>query len=252
MAVENNDYPQVNGAQDYFEYAISPKDQQGDWYVVAAEIPGWCTSCWSGIHYKVLRPGPTLGAPKVLLNGEDGVYRCGEPAYKLVLEPAGFRIDYVAGEWLDFELFTTIQADRYVVSSDHVSRIAPIAYTPQDFVNAWTQMPWNEALRWSGPAQLASHESWHDLLQPDSDKRYLGLSKIEFVQPCNNPPTRWQIGLTADRDNAESPRLFFTVSMKRDSFNLEGIDVERPPGCPGEAPPSKTLDWERIDQLRAH
>jgi hypothetical protein len=78
------------------------------------------------------------------------------------------------------------------------------------------------------------------------------MSKFEFVQPCNNPPTRWQIGLTADRDKTESPHLFFTVAMKEDAFNLEGIDVERPPGCPGEAPPSKTLDWKRLEQLRAH
>jgi hypothetical protein len=114
-------------------------------------------------------------------------------------------------------------------------------------------MPWNEARQWSNPAQLSSLESWHTRLQPSADgKGYLGMSKFEFVQPCNNPPSKWQIGLTTDGRKSESPRLFFTVFMKEDAFNLEGIDLERPPGCPGEAPPSKTLDWERLEPLRAH
>lgn len=253
IAVESNDYSKVNGAQDNFDYAISPRDEQGDWYVVTAHIPGWCTSCWSGIHYRVLRPGPTVSAPRVLLNKEKGVYRCGEPPYRLALEPGGFRIDYVSSEWLDHDLFTTVQPDRYVVSSDHVTRVAPVAYTAQEFLNAWTQMPWSEARQWSNPAQTSSLESWHSRLQPSPNgKRYLGTSKFEFVQACNNPPTKWQIGLTAGRREVESPHLFFTVSVKDDAFNLEGIDVERPPGCPGEAPPSKTLDWEQLEQLRAH
>jgi hypothetical protein len=252
IAVESDDYAQVNGAQDYFGYAISPKDQQGDWYVVTAHIPGWCTSCWGGVHYQVLRPGLTMDAPRVLLNKDEGIYRCGEPPCKLALEPGGFRIDYVAGEWLDFDLFATIQADRYVVSGDHVTRVAPVAYTPQDFLNAWTQMPWSEARQWSNPAQVSSLESWHGRLDPSSDKGYLTSSKFEFVQPCNNSPTKWQIGLIANRWEAESPHLFFTVSMKGDAFNLEGIDLERPPGCPGEAPASKTLHWEQVEQLRAH
>jgi hypothetical protein len=252
MAVESNDYPKVDGAQDSFDYAISPKDQQGDWYVVTAHIPGWCTSGWSGIYYQVLRPGPTIGAPRVLLSKEEGVRRAADPPYKLALEPAGFRIDRVDGESLDFDLFTTIEPDRYVVSSDHVTRVAPVAYTPQEFLNAWTQMPWNEARQWSNPAQISPLEGWHSRLQPSSDKRYLDSSKFEFVQPCNKPPTRWQIGLITNRREAESPHLFFTVSMKKDAFSLEGIDLERPPGCPGEAPPSKTFDWKRLEQLRAH
>jgi hypothetical protein len=248
MAVESNNYPQVDGVQDHFEYVISPRDQQGDWYVVAAHIPGWCTSCFSVIDYQVLRPGPTPGAPKVLLKRDQDVYRCDDPPYKLALEPAGFRMDYVA-LWLDQEVFSTIQPDRYVVSSDQVTRIPPVAYTPQDFVNAWAQMRWNEALRWSNPARVASLKGWHDRFQPGGDKGYLFASKLEFVQPCNNPPTKWQIGLTADKFDAKSPRLFFTVSLKGDAFNLQGIDEQRPPGCPGEAPASQTLDWERLEQL---
>jgi hypothetical protein len=78
------------------------------------------------------------------------------------------------------------------------------------------------------------------------------MSEFEFVQPCTKPPSKWQIGLTVDRHKAASWHLFFTVSMKQDAFNLEGLDLERPPGCPGESPPSKTLDWERLQQPRAH
>jgi hypothetical protein len=252
VAVESNNYPQVNGAQDYFDYAVSPRDQQGQWYVVTAHIPGWCTSCWSGIHYQVLRPGSTPDAPRILLKKEDGVYRCGEPPYKLVLEPTGFKIDYVAMQWLDFDLFTTIQADRYVISSDHVTRVAPVAYSPQDFLNAWAQMPWNEAQRWSNPARASSLESWHRRFQPTEAGGYLESSKFEFVQACDKPPTRWQIGLNAREYDANSPRLFFIVSMKEHAFYLESIDVVLPPGCPGETAPSKTLDWERFKQLQAH
>ncbi len=249
MALESDDYPQVSGAQGSFQYAISTQDQKGDWYVVAAHIPGWCTSCMSGIHYQVLRPELKPDAPRMLLDKDAGDYKCDDPPYKLKLEPTGFRIDYVA-LWLDLDIFSTVQPDRYVVSGDQVMRIPPVAYTPQDFVNAWIQMPWKDALEWSNPAKIASLESWHDRFQPGSDAGYLFGSKLEFVQPCDNPPTRWQIGLTAEKNDAKSPRLIFTVSMKGDAFYLRGIDEQKPPDCPGQAPPAKTLDWEGLERLQ--
>ncbi len=249
IAEESDGYAEVKGAQDQFDYAISPRDPSGDWYVVAVHIPGWCTSCWGGLHYRVLRPGPTPEAPRVLMDKEDGVYRCGEPAYRLALEPTGFRIDYMAGEWMDLDLFTAIQPDRYVVSGDHVARVAPVAYTAQEFLNAWLQMNWNDARTWSNAARASSLESWHRRLRPSLDKGYLRSSKFEFVQPCDSPPTKWQIGLTADSFDPKSPHLFFTVDLKEGAFNLESIDELRPAGCPGETPPSKTLIWERLGKL---
>jgi hypothetical protein len=253
MAVENDGYKQVNGAQDQFAYAVSRSDNGGGWYAIAAYIPGWCTSCYGAIHFEVLRPGPTPTTPRVLLEKDQGVYRCGEPSFKLALTPTGFNIDYVDIDELDFEQsFTTIQTDRYDVSGECVVRVAPVAHTPQDFINAWIQLPWNEARRWSNPARAACLEAWHSRFQSSSNTEYAGPDKVLFVQPCNSPPTEWQVGITTAPIDVQSPNLFFTVSKKNHAFELQGVYVKRPAGCPGEAPPPKTLNWERFEKLEHH
>jgi hypothetical protein len=247
IAFESDNYRQVNGAQGQFKYAVSPSDPEGHWYVVTAEIPPWCTSCWGGLHYEVLRPGATPDSPIVLLKGEKGIYRCAEPPYKLAMEPGGFGITYVAMNWLDAGGLTAFQVNRFSVEGDHVRQIAPLAFTPQDFINAWLQLSWNDAARWVNPLNASSFKKWHSQLQPKTSGEYIEDGEVDFVQPCDKPATRWLVGMS---DEFKEPKrfLFFTVSKRRGIYHLDSIDTVHPPGCPGNASPINISGWKSLGE----
>ncbi len=70
LGVQSDPYKTVAGAWDFFDYAISPPDSAGHWFVVTKSIKPWCSSTWSEIDYAIWRPADG-GAPK------DDSARCG-------------------------------------------------------------------------------------------------------------------------------------------------------------------------------
>lgn len=75
LALESNDYKEISGAQGSFEYAISPPDRKGDFFVVTVDINPWCTSFWQAIRYKVFRVGSQPYRPKRIMSRKEGVYK---------------------------------------------------------------------------------------------------------------------------------------------------------------------------------
>jgi hypothetical protein len=254
LAVEANDYPTINGAQESFGYAISRRNARGEWYVVTVHAHPWCTSCWNGITYQVFRPGPNPDAHRLLAKGSDGLYRCEDVAYKLRLVGDGFKINRVGAYGLDSGVFMGVYADRFNVTGDRVTRVPPVAYLPQDFLSRWVDFPWSEAVHWSVRANRPNLRLWHRRLggkERYKDENYY-YSTLEFVQPCDLAASKWQIGLSIDsqrRTDKLPETLFFTVIKKQGVFYLDRIGTRRPPGCPGEARPADSFDRNLRKQL---
>lgn len=242
MVVESNGYADVSGAQGSFQFAVSPPDAEGNWFVVTADVNPWCSSNWQSLRYKVLRPGNAANLPQPLLKEETGIYIGVDQPYRLTVRQKGFEIRNVASQSLDAGLLTRVHINKYEVEGDNVKRIVPLALVPEDFLDEWVGMKWEDASRWISGSRGDELHEWHERLgRPGRDDFF---TEFDFVQSCPSPynAPRWQIGLLLEGSGEkELPQdlpdeVFFTIIKREAAFFLEGVATDRPPGCPGGSP----------------
>jgi hypothetical protein len=243
LVEESNGYKDISGGQGSFQFAVSPPDAEGNWYVVAADVNPWCSSNWQQLRYKVLRPGEDVNHPAVLLDEHASIYLGTDLPYRLTLSPNGFELHIVAAQGLDDSILTREHVRNYEVSGDRVTRIPPLALAPEDFLDEWVGLKWEEATPWASSADAAKLQHWHDRLSRESREKI--DTEFDFVQPCkaSEKTAKWQIGLQLEgAGEHDLPRdvpaeLFFTISKHDNAFYVESVDKERPPGCPGNTLP---------------
>ena len=242
---ERNGYGKICEAQGSMQYAISPPDAAGDWFLVVADVNPSCSSNWQGLRYKVLRPGDKTDHPRQLLDEHRGIFLGGEQPFRLTINAAGFQIQQLDSQSLDAGILTRLHVQKYSVAGDTVTRVAPVAFDPEDFLDEWFDMKWEDASHWISGSDASEFSRWHSRFHAHESERDFS-TEFDFVEPCPSGATdpRWQIGVTLEGTGEKDlPRdlpdeLFFTVRKHEDSFLLEGLSTERPPGCPGEAKPS--------------
>jgi hypothetical protein len=243
LVEESNGYKDISGGQGSFQFAVSPPDAEGNWYVVAANVNPWCSSNWQQLRYKVLRPGEDADHPAVLFDEHTSIYLGTEQPYRLNLNPNGFELHIVGAQGLDDSILTREHVQNYEVSGNRVTRIAPMALAPEDFLDEWVGMKWEDASTWASTADAAKLQHWHDRLSRDGPAKI--DTEFDFVQPCkaSEKTEKWQIGLQLegagehDRPGDLPAELFFTISKRDSAFYVESVDKERPPGCPGNTLP---------------
>jgi len=135
LVAESNGYADISGAQGSFQFAISPPDGEGNWFVVAADVNPWCSSNWQQLRYKVLRPGEDPHHSQVLLDEHTTVYLGVDQPYRLTVSPGGFEIRNVAAQGLDDSIMTRLHVQKYEVNGDRVTRVPPLALAPR---TSWT------------------------------------------------------------------------------------------------------------------
>jgi hypothetical protein len=238
LALETNDYEEVSGAQNTFDYAISPADEAGEFFIVAADVNAWPTSRWQMIRYKVLRIGASPYESKLVLSATRGILRDREPVFQLTATATKFRLDFWGLQSLDYGIQERAYTLRYSVEGDRVTRIAPLASRPEDFLDEWINLPWEEAARWVNASNREAMQQWHRRLQQTEGAHY--YTDFSFIQPCREQKDTWRIGLNIDpkeRADALPAELYFTITRKHGTFYLRDINEVRPPGCPGEGSP---------------
>jgi len=243
LVEESNGYKDISGGQGSFQFGVSPPDADGNWYVVAADVNPWCSSNWQQLRYKVLRPGEGANRPAVLLDEHTSVYLGTDLPYKLTLNPHGFELHIVAAQGLDDSILTREHVRNYEVSGDRVTRIAPLALAPEDFLDEWVSLRWEDASNWTSSTDVAKLQHWHDRLSRESNAKI--DTEFDFLQPCkaSEKTAKWQIGLQLEGAGEHDlpgdlpAELFFTISKRDNAFYVDGVDKERPPGCPGNTLP---------------
>ena len=133
---------------------------------------------------------------------------------------------------------------RFQVKDQQVRRIHPLALWPEDFLDEWVQLSWDEAAQWTNPSKLPNIQAWYSQLNElESDS-----TEIRVVQPCpkqQDSTDRWVIELWIDRQmnpTAKEEELYVEVSRKQGIFYVDGIQTNRPSGCPGSIPPTPLAD----------
>jgi hypothetical protein len=117
---------------------------------------------------------------------------------------------------------------KYRIDGDVTKRIAPLAELPQDFLDEWLDLPWEEALRWADRAASPDLERVHSALHNRDGYR---AQEILFVRRCAAAPNRWDIAIEttpSDRETAnpdtetpETPvpkQILFSIEKRKEGF----------------------------------
>jgi hypothetical protein len=116
----------------------------------------------------------------------------------------------------------------YDVIGDAVMRVAPFAWEPEDFLDEWLDLPWEDVANWS----LPHLKPWHERLRSSRmGKERLFISEFSLpVQPYGTNHTQWLIGLvfypshTATSLPSWLPdELFVIVGSRDDTYVVERI-----------------------------
>lgn len=154
------DYDGIRGSEESgMQYEISPPDSRGKWFLAIANSPPSCRSAQATLRYKVLRPGRSADEPLTLLDRRVPVIRDFDPPFRLRVEEEWVSLTQGKDRKLDGATGVTIA--RYEVGGAQVKRIQPLALTPEDFLDEWVQLEWDEASRWSNASHQTELEQWH-------------------------------------------------------------------------------------------
>jgi hypothetical protein len=257
LAQEANGYEEVSGAQGSFEYRISPPDSDGRFFVVTANVNPWCTSNWQSIRYQVMRPAGFADAPQVILKEDREIYiGVDPPIFKLEADAGSFALSFTASQGLDAGKFSRTHMVKYRIDLDRAVRIPPLAETPEDFLDEWLGLDWEEAARWvTGSQDL---QSVHAALHGTEGYR---AEEILSVDPCADGNT-WHVELSIKADahkQGEPPtalpdELFFTVVKRKGVFFVQSVSSEAPPDCSeggGSGLQRSNASWQLALRLRA-
>jgi len=159
---QSEPYKAVDGAFNMFQYAISPAEPSGNWYVLGADIPAWCSSCWGTLRYYALRPTDNSTHPVVLLKDWGPLYRCNdnEWEFKLVANQNTFELRF-PGNSIDVEILIRDHLRRFEINKGTVSRVEPVALSARDFVDEWIVSSWQEAAKWCTDKDCAKLKKEH-------------------------------------------------------------------------------------------
>jgi hypothetical protein len=225
LALTSADYAQINGGIESLHFELSNLGGSADWYLVAAFSHPWCTSCRSGVKYKVLRPSGEPDKPLILYEGEGGLYRCADPAIRVRSGPEEFSLSYVDAMIFDFDLFAKVAVDHFSIRGGQIRRIPPVRQNAADFVDQWLRLRKGDAALLVLPGGREQAMLWHLKLSAafKGTRREGYETSYEWEQSCAEGGTRRQIkmDLSSDTKGGEPglpPALYFTLEM-----NSEGL-----------------------------
>jgi hypothetical protein len=216
------------------EYQLSPPDAHGGWFLAIAHSPPACGPTPPSLRYKILRPGPSADEPRVLFDHREPLNQKFEPPFRLQVEEDWFAVTRGRERKLDGEPGVSIS--RYEVLGEQITRLQPLALTPEDFLDEWVRLSSDEAVRWSSKSAEADLPKWHSRLNALANDS----TEIEFVQPCpqqQNADKVWLAGLWIDQKlnpTTENERLYIVVSEKQHAFFIDSVGASHPAGCPGK------------------
>ena len=235
----DSDFDPIGGADEGgLQYEISPRDSRGRWFLAVAQLPPSCRGAGNVLHYKVLRPGVKADNPTVLVTQREVIDTRFDPPFRLEVQDDWFAI--TEGKQRVLGRGAGVRILRYAVDNNKIRRIAPLAVYPEDFLDEWARLPWDDARQWVTESAEGSLKKWHTKLnnvEKDS-------SEIELVRHCSgsrDSDGTWLIELAVDSQSdpsMEDKQVYVQVEKKNNTFLVNNIQEGLPPGCLGEALPA--------------
>jgi hypothetical protein len=229
------------------QYQISPPDSSGHWFLALAHVPPSCRRAHNVLRYKVLRPGPSPDKPILLLSGRETINPFFNPAFRIKAESDWFAVTQGRVRKLDGE--PGIAVLRYDLSNSPARRIAPVALTPEDFLDQWAQMSWDDAKKWTKTSSDSGLQNWHEKLNSLASDS----TEIESIRHCSGTgegDQKWLIELSIDQRLNPSlavESLYFEIAKSGGAFSLDAVYKTHPTSCPGETPATPVINHELPD-----
>ncbi len=226
LELEENGYDEVSGALGSFESLVSPTDSRGGFFVAAADINPWCTSNWQRVRLRVFRVGPDPEHPVQVLTKEGRIFLgYGFPFYRLTADAGRVALAFDAMQSLDLGILVREHIWVYAVGGRTAFRMAPLSRQPEDFVDEWLALPWDEAARWADRSR-PELERWHATAQHWNDEMYTEISETR-----SKGRGRWEVEVwfephagSEEPPPAPAQSLVFTVTRRHGAFVLQGVE----------------------------
>jgi|HubBroStandDraft_6_1064221.scaffolds.fasta_scaffold235534_1 hypothetical protein len=224
------------------QYELSPADSSGRWFLVVAHVPPSCRRSPDVLRYKALRPGANANEPTLLVSGRESIDSFFQPPFQIRTESDWFAVTHGKVRKLDGELGIAIS--RYDLSGPSSRRIAPLALTPENFLDQWAQLSWDDAKRWTKASSDSSLQDWHSKL----NSLTYASTEIESVRHCSgtdDSDQTWLIELSIDQrvnPAIKQETLYVDVARRGGNFLLEGVHESHPSECPGETALNLVID----------
>ena len=242
LAAESDFNPAGENDETGMQYEISPPDSHGHWFLVIAHVPPSCRRTNDVLRYKALRPGTNGDQPILLVSGRELFNPFFEPPFRISVETDWFALTTGKVRKLDGE--PGIAISRYDLTDYQVRRMAPLALAPEDFLDQWTQMGWDDAKRWTRASSDSALQEWHTKL----NSLACDSSEIESVHQCSGTSEgdqNWLIEMSIDdrlNPSMKEGPLYVEVARRGGNFVLDGVHERHPPGCPGRTPLSPIIE----------
>jgi hypothetical protein len=242
IAAESDFDPAGESDETGMQYKISPADPSGHWFLVVAHLPPSCRRGSDVLRYKALRPGAGANQPTLLVSGRELIDPFFQPPFQIRVESDWFAVTHGKVRKLDEELGIVIS--RYGFSDHQMRRTAPLALTPEDFLDQWAQLSWDDAKRWSKTSSESSLQDWHSKLNSLTP----ASTEIESVHHCagsEGDDQSWLIELSIDQRVNPSIRqetLYVEVAKRGGNFLLDGVHESHPSGCLGKTAHKPIID----------
>lgn len=240
LATESDFDPAGENDETGLQYQISPPDSRGRWFLLVAHVAPFCRRNTSVLRYKALRPGAAPEKPIVLLAGQATVNSFFDPPFRIDVDTDRFTLTHGITRKLDGEPGVAI----FHFDLSKGQRTFPLALTPEDFLDQWTQMSWEDARRWTKSPSDSSLLQWHlQLSGLASDS-----TEIESVRRCPHPHAddqRWLVELSIDQrlnPTIGVEQLYIEVLSSAGTFYLAGIRTSDLPACHGKTPPTSYVE----------
>jgi hypothetical protein len=220
---QSKPYAKVSGALGSFDYAISPPDSSGGWYVVVKNIAPWCSSTWSTISYAVLRPVARSVKPRTIYAGEDSIWWGGEDFGQLTVGRNEFELRFHA-ESIDTGVHNRVWIRHFEIVGDSIERIPPFALSARDFADEWIVSPWQEAAQWSAADARTALEPRHE--RPHE----IHYFSYDAVRRCSDRPDHYQVGLLDEGDQAP----YYLHIVGENAYKVTAVSASPDAACDGE------------------
>jgi hypothetical protein len=189
--------------------------------VLALGFSPWCSSNWNSLSTRLWRASGSTPTPLPLLDRNDALYLGDDQIASARLTRRDVLIEF-RGHSIDSGTIIRSHVEHFLIEKGgKLERIAPIALSPNDFVEEWLTSRWEQARRWTDPsADKSVSARVHSSLRADFGD-FDGVASR-----CRSHPNLWQVGFAAaDMKNGykSGPESYFLVRwMTPYRFTLVG------------------------------
>jgi hypothetical protein len=222
-------YEQISGAWEGLQFALSPRDASGRWYVALSHTPPWCQSVWRSLTYDLARPRPEPSAPAVFFTRTVRNNLDTDRPVALRADADRFQVEHDGGI-LDVLINRRRHVETYSVTGNAVRRIQPVAFDPRDFVDEWLSAAWPEASGWSaaGPSLAAAHRAVRAALYTPH-----GPSTFGRISRCSADLHDVELGQDPMDGEARGAPAWHFLVRGRGPYRLERAQRTRAAACAG-------------------